>query len=349
MADEPPVQLPALPVPPQPKPRCRALTISGHRCKNNAVDGIHLCLQHYNHRYPALPDPKHVTVPFLEDDSSISLMLTQVAHGLLSNQLDPVRARTTIYDLQVAAYVVAIKNRREEHAAAAAAKAGIPAAPPVPDEQVSRLGYDHEGFVSADGDLPEPNPLCPELNAGPDPWDIADQVHPVNQPAIEQRFADPPSPDGQPDAGEETDDPRSEEQKAKEEAHRARLRNAALYGGRRPKSHYEHPGPGERYYCPSATHGCLGPRYDHCCPGCRRRQKKLDESERDPIPANLRDDFHAVADEAPVARRTTSESRPEPYTVTRNPCRSGNTQNTLPSQPNRMSCLQVRPREGGTP
>ena len=328
MPDEPAPPTEA-PTPPLDNPRCRALTVSGQRCKSTCLDGLHLCHTHYNYRHPALPDPKHVVVPFLEDDASITLMLTQVTHGLLSNQLDPVRARTTIYGLQVAALVIANKDRREARAARAAAQAaktGAPLPAPVPDEQVSRLGYDHEGFISADGDLPEPNPLCPELSAGPVPWDLADQIHPHNQPAPDQRFGDPPST---------IEARREEQQKPEDPWNDERLARQREFGRKGQANQYDRPGPGERYYCPSATHGCLGPRYDHCCTSCRRLQNKLDSTERDPTPANLlADDLHAVADDA------------TPYPLPPTPCSQGNTQNTLPSRPHRIKCLQNRPRRG---
>ncbi len=343
MPDEP-ATIPEAPALPLDKPRCRALTVNGKRCKNEPLHGLHLCFTHYNHRYPALPDPKHVAIPLLEDDSSISLLLTQVTHSLLSNQLDPIRARTTIYALQVAAYVVAQRDRREAREARAVKTAhpdsqpGSPA-DPVPGQQVSRLGYDHEGFISADGDLPEPNPLCPEPPPGPTPWDLADQVHPHNQLAPDRRNDEPPSPDGEPD-DRKPEDPWGDEQRAR----RKELRRAPSSGTERAgKDKYDLPGPGERYHCPSSTLGCLGPRYDRCCSSCLRRRKKLDPSECDPTPANLLDDdLQAVADPAP----STPLPTPDPYPL--NPASPGNTQNALPSTAFRINHQPPAPPPGGT-
>ncbi len=83
--------------------RCRALTTDGHRCKKGATYNGHLCFPHAHHRHPVLPHPSHVAIPLLEDHASIQLVLSQTAHGLLSNKLDPERARALIYACQVAA------------------------------------------------------------------------------------------------------------------------------------------------------------------------------------------------------------------------------------------------------
>ncbi|MGA7521433.1 MAG: hypothetical protein WBW84_03070, partial [Acidobacteriaceae bacterium] len=88
---------------PEEKPRCRAITTSGHRCKSNAMHKSHLCYPHSVHRNPVLPDPTHVAIPVLEDHASVQLVLSQITHGLLSNKLDPERARALIYACQVAA------------------------------------------------------------------------------------------------------------------------------------------------------------------------------------------------------------------------------------------------------
>ncbi|MGA8108602.1 MAG: hypothetical protein WB974_04165, partial [Acidobacteriaceae bacterium] len=113
MSDQPipqPVPLSAGPLDPnrpQPapadRPRCRALTVDGHRCKNKVVGGLHLCFSHYRNRRPALPPPRYVSVPLLEDRSAIQLMTTQVLHGILTMHLEPARARAALYALHIAA------------------------------------------------------------------------------------------------------------------------------------------------------------------------------------------------------------------------------------------------------
>lgn len=135
---------------PAKRPRCRALTVDGHRCKNDVVGGLHLCFSHYRNRRPALPEPKYVTVPLLEDRSAVQLMATQILHGILSHKLDPQRARAAVYALHVAALTIPRPPRPRV------------AEPEPPAESVSSLGRDHEDFISADGDLAEPelNPSC---------------------------------------------------------------------------------------------------------------------------------------------------------------------------------------------
>ena len=136
-------------VPPDGRPRCRALTADGHRCKNSVLGGLHLCFSHYRNRRPALPEPRHVSVPLLDDRSAIVLMTTQILHGILSLRLDPLRARAALASLRIAALVLP-------------RPAASPAAAPQPDDTVFRLGRDHDDFISADGDLSAPalNPSC---------------------------------------------------------------------------------------------------------------------------------------------------------------------------------------------
>ena len=99
-----PNQQPNPPTPPtEPREKCRAITTDGHRCKNGATYNGHLCWPHAHHRNPVLPDPSHVVVPLLEDHASVQLVLSQVTHGLLTNKLDPERARAIIYACQVTA------------------------------------------------------------------------------------------------------------------------------------------------------------------------------------------------------------------------------------------------------
>jgi len=135
---------------PSNRPFCRALTVDGVRCKKRVLGGLHLCYSHYRNRRPALPEPRQVSVPLLEDRSAIQLMATQILHGILSNRLDPHRARAAVYVLHVAASTVQRPPRPRL------------ADPEPPAESVSSLGRDFEDFISADGDLAEPelNPSC---------------------------------------------------------------------------------------------------------------------------------------------------------------------------------------------
>lgn len=133
---------------PRKRPRCRALTVDGRRCKNDVVGGLHLCFSHYRNRRPALPEPKNVSVPLLEDRSAIQLMATQILHGILSNRLDVQRARAATYALHVAALTLERPPRPRA------------ATEEPPEPAVASLGRDYEDFISADGDLAEP-----ELNS----------------------------------------------------------------------------------------------------------------------------------------------------------------------------------------
>ena len=139
---------------PSKRPRCRALTVDGHRCKNYVVGGLHLCFSHHRYRRPAFPHPRNFSIPLIEDRSALQLVATQVVHGVLSNQLDPVRARIAVAAMRVAALTIPGLYK--------------PVAPPKsalaepPEDTVCHLGRDNEDFISADGDLDEPplNPSC---------------------------------------------------------------------------------------------------------------------------------------------------------------------------------------------
>jgi hypothetical protein len=167
---------------PEKRARCRALTADGHRCKNLTVGALHLCYSHYRNRRPALPDPERVSVPLLEDRSAIQLMLTQILHGILSRRLDPQEARAALYALHIAALTV-------------------PRPPRIPAEDlepaVHHLGRDHQGFISADGDLAQPplNPACVAADSDEAARNLMDKPEPPNRVDPEDAAPDPPNPD----------------------------------------------------------------------------------------------------------------------------------------------------------
>ncbi|MGB7170454.1 MAG: hypothetical protein WBD32_15710 [Acidobacteriaceae bacterium] len=183
---------------PAEKPRCRAITTSGHRCKNNAAHNGHLCYPHAHHRNPVLPDPTHVAIPLLEDHASIQLVLSQVTHGLLTLKLDPERARAIIYCCQVAAATMPRPPRMSTPQAnpqpVGPTTVGTTADPlrpaacgPWPDDDdddslVYRLALDDQGIICGDGDLPAPNahwqPASPEAT----PWDLLDAAPNQSKP-----------------------------------------------------------------------------------------------------------------------------------------------------------------------
>jgi hypothetical protein len=166
------------------RPQCRALTVDGHRCKNHVLGGLHLCFSHYRNRHPALPDPSHVSVPLLEDRSAVQLMATQILHGILSRRLDPLTARAALAALRVAALTLPRP--------AAPARSQPAAAPP--DDAVCRLARDHEDFISADGDLAEPelNPSCSVPESVEAVRELLDTLEPQNHCLPEDRPAERP-------------------------------------------------------------------------------------------------------------------------------------------------------------
>lgn len=169
----------AHPVPAR-RPQCRALTVDGHRCKNLVVGGLHLCFSHYRSRRPALPDRRHISVPLLEDASSIQLVTTQVLHGLLSGTLDHATARAATALLRVAAMTL---PRPSSRARAAAAQ------PDQHDDTVCHVARDNEDFISADGDLDEPEltPSCSVPATVEAVRELLDTFEPQNHAAPEDR------------------------------------------------------------------------------------------------------------------------------------------------------------------
>jgi hypothetical protein len=159
----------------QPKPQCRAIRTDGRRCRGIALHGLHLCYSHYHHRFPALADPGHLSIPLLEDAASIQLLMTQVAHGLLSNKLDPARARTTIWAAQVAAFTLPRPARLKD--------------PEPQGDPVHRIGFDHESIICADTtpteNLADLNHLCQVPATADEIWQAQDAPHSVNQPPPE--------------------------------------------------------------------------------------------------------------------------------------------------------------------
>ncbi len=174
---------------PQSRPSCRALTVDGHRCKNKVLGGLHLCFSHYRNRRPALPEPRSVSVPLLEDRSAIQLLATQILHGLLSHRLDPLRARVALSALRIAALTVpglVVPARPRQNAA-----------PDAPEDAVCRLGRDHEDFISADGDLSQPslNPSCSVAESVHAVCELLDSLAPASRCHPEFEPADLPTPD----------------------------------------------------------------------------------------------------------------------------------------------------------
>jgi hypothetical protein len=96
-------------VPPQAKPkrRCRSLTIKGIQCNSSTLPGGNFCHTHSHYRHPECPKKgSKIVMPLLEDHSAIQLILSQVAHGIFSGELDNATARSLSYVCQVAAFTL---------------------------------------------------------------------------------------------------------------------------------------------------------------------------------------------------------------------------------------------------
>ncbi len=179
-----PTPAPASTPAPEEKPRCRAITTDGHRCKSGALYEGHLCWPHFHHRHPVLPDPTHVSIPLLEDHASIQLVLSQVAHGLLTHKLDSERARALIYTCQVANATLPRPPRMPSPQPTQPTPDPSQRRPDEEDDddQVYRLALDYQGPISADGDLPAPNAHWQPPSPDATPWDLIDAAPNQSKP-----------------------------------------------------------------------------------------------------------------------------------------------------------------------
>jgi len=87
--------------------RCRSLKVNGIQCNSHALPGNDFCHTHRLHRHPQCPQKgSKIVMPLLEDHSAIQLVLSQLAHGIFSGDLDNASARTLAYVCQVAAFTL---------------------------------------------------------------------------------------------------------------------------------------------------------------------------------------------------------------------------------------------------
>jgi hypothetical protein len=287
-----------------PKLQCRAIRTDGRRCRGIALDGLHLCYPHYHHRFPALADPGHVSVPLLEDAASIQLLMTQVAHGLLSNKLDPARARTTIWAAQVAAFTLPRPARLKD--------------PEPQGEPVHRIGFDHESIICADTtpteNLADLNHLCQVPATADEIWQAQDAPHSVNQPPPEQRYIDPwhPAPPPQPvPAQYNVPPPPPPKPRPNHESglpcHCPPCTERREYYIQKAQGHpRKKSAPIDNPLCPSGNPTCLGPASEFACRACRRL--------RNPVPPDS-DDCHpesAPAGEGPRVSESCCSRLPAP-------------------------------------
>ena len=311
------------PVPPAGRPRCRALTTEGRRCKNGALDDSHLCSAHARNRFPELPDPTHVAIPLLEDHASVQLIVSQVVHGLLSHKLELDRARTTLYALQIVAATLPRPARLTPSPDSSPHGTPDPAAPsaaPAPDETIHRLAFDEYGPIVADGDLPLPNSHWKQPPPGIDPLALLEAAPNLSSPD--------PLPPHEPVT--HCDCPVCYELNRR---------------GYDPTLH-PHPKPINNPFCAKNRPDCHGPEFEECCSYCRiiRTHGPARPPRRKPQPKPKPENADPAA--AVAAAPPRSEPAPEkwvsacdpldlnasaePYPA---PCtlpRRGNTQNPLP-------------------
>lgn len=85
---------------------CRHIKTNGLRCESPALRGTPFCYFHTRLHRPVSPGQTHiwddVKIPFLQDQASVQIALTEILGALLSSRLDPPRARLCLYGLQIA-------------------------------------------------------------------------------------------------------------------------------------------------------------------------------------------------------------------------------------------------------
>ncbi len=85
---------------------CRHIKTNGLRCESPALRGTPFCYFHTRLHRPVSPGQTHiwddVKIPFLQDQTSVQIALTEILGALLSSRLDPPRARLCLYGLQIA-------------------------------------------------------------------------------------------------------------------------------------------------------------------------------------------------------------------------------------------------------
>jgi hypothetical protein len=84
-----------------------SLKVDGIQCNSYTLGAGDFCYTHQHHRHPQCPKKgSKIVMPLLEDHSAIQLVLSQLAHGIFSGELDNASARTLAYVCQVAAFTL---------------------------------------------------------------------------------------------------------------------------------------------------------------------------------------------------------------------------------------------------
>jgi hypothetical protein len=85
--------------------KCRHIKVAGDKCKAPALKGKDYCYFHSaQRRRDARPLANRwvFDIPFLEDHSTIQLVISEVADSLAGNRIDTKRAGLLLYALQIA-------------------------------------------------------------------------------------------------------------------------------------------------------------------------------------------------------------------------------------------------------
>ncbi len=94
--------------------QCRYIKAGGEQCRNRAPMGDHYCHHHKYNIYPTLTGVKgYDRVLFLEDTTSIQLILSQLMQGLLDHTIESRTANSMFYGASIAASLVRHDFERE--------------------------------------------------------------------------------------------------------------------------------------------------------------------------------------------------------------------------------------------
>ena len=251
-------------LPPQAKPkrRCRSLKVDGVQCHSYTLGAGDFCYTHQHHRHPECPKKgSKIVMPLLEDRSAIQLVLSQLAHGIFSGDLDNASARTLAYVCQVAAFTLPRPVAPRAQSAAAAAPIQEPVA-----EVVTTTDGDHLGPIEKyQGPTGAFEPQwsfskylyeqqCEELGQ-PKPTCAAD--YPASGWLTEEEIKEDPE-----DWKKRALAHKAELYKA-DQARKAQETAAALAAGL-PDPHLKRKNPD----CPHDTYWCDGPKHRHHCLLC---------------------------------------------------------------------------------
>jgi len=93
-------------------PRCQFIKSDGETCGSYAVKNKRFCYFHGQTAEGRKKNRKKASyIPVLEDDLAVQMAVTNICRGLAEESLEPKRAATLLYRLQVA--TVALRQKRK--------------------------------------------------------------------------------------------------------------------------------------------------------------------------------------------------------------------------------------------